>query len=120
MSHFIIIIDKANVTQSALCLWTSPDPWPVEVADLRKGICTNPLETFQSPLVLEEATEILKIFRSLNIGDEDDRPTKRRKTLPHSSEDINDSTYKHLMIVLNGSSQESPVLNLSNLHNIVQ
>lgn len=92
----------------------------MEVADLRKELCTNPLGAFPNPQVLEEATEILKTFRSLNIGDEDDRPSKRRKTLPDSSEDINDSAYKQLMIVLNGSSQESPVFNLSNLHNIVQ
>jgi serine/threonine-protein kinase ATR len=92
----------------------------VEVADLRKELCTNPLGAFPNPQVFGEATAVLKTFRALNLGDEDDRPTKRRKTLPDSSEDINELTYKQLVIVLNGSSQESPVLNLSNLHNIIQ
>ncbi|KAH4967839.1 hypothetical protein HBI26_107510 [Parastagonospora nodorum] len=109
-----------RVLQSALCLWTSPDSWPVEVSDLRKELCTNPLGAFPNPQVFGEATAVLKTFRALNLGDEDDRPIKRRKTLPDSSEDINELTYKQLVIVLNGSSQESPVLNLRNLHNIIQ
>jgi serine/threonine-protein kinase ATR len=61
---------------------------------------------------------IMKTFRILNQGDEE-RPAKRRKTLPESTEDINESVWQRLVVTLNGSTQDSPVLNLSNLPNII-
>lgn len=51
---------------------------------------------------------------------DEERPAKRRKTLHESSEHINASAYQQLTLLLNGSSHDSPILNLSNLHNIVQ
>ncbi|KAF1842478.1 uncharacterized protein K460DRAFT_346363 [Cucurbitaria berberidis CBS 394.84] len=105
--------------QLALCLWTSPGPWPTEVADLRQEICSDESESFSSTQLVEQSMSVIKTFRELNMGDED-RPSKRRKTLPDSPEDAYGSTYEYLMMVLNGSTQASPVLNLSNLHNIVQ
>ena len=45
---------------------------------------------------------------------------KRRKTSHESSEDISTLAYHQLIMQLNGSSQDSPVLNLSGLHDIVQ
>ncbi|KAF2828831.1 hypothetical protein CC86DRAFT_319926 [Ophiobolus disseminans] len=106
--------------QLALCLWTSPGTWPIEVADARKELCTNPSASFADPQLSNGAALILKSFRELNLGDGEDRPAKRRKTLPNSSEDVNEGVYQQLVRVLNGSSQDSPVLDLRNLHNIVQ
>lgn len=54
----------------------------------------------------------------MHLGEE--RPGKRRKTLHESAEDINSSAYHQLTMLLNGSSHDSPVLSLSNLHNIIQ
>jgi serine/threonine-protein kinase ATR len=51
---------------------------------------------------------------------DDERSAKRRKTLPDFPNDINEGIYHELVTILNGSSQETPVLNISNLHNIVQ
>lgn len=51
---------------------------------------------------------------------DEDRPAKRRKTMHESSEDANTSAYHQLTTLLNGSSRDSPILNLSNLHNIIQ
>ncbi|KAF1947946.1 hypothetical protein EJ02DRAFT_429695 [Clathrospora elynae] len=105
--------------QLALCLWTAPGIWPMEVADIRKELCESESESFSDAQLAAESISIIKTFRALNLGDED-RPAKRRKTLPDSTEDLNESAYEQLVMVLNGSTQDSPVLNLANLHNIVQ
>ncbi|CAO2647756.1 Nn.00g086780.m01.CDS01 [Neocucurbitaria sp. VM-36] len=105
--------------QLALCLWTSPGSWPSEVANLRKEICTNESGSFSDAQLVEQSASVVQTFRGMNLGDED-RPAKRRKTLPEPAENTNVSTYEQMMIVLNGSTQESPVLNLANLHNIIQ
>ncbi|CAN9100906.1 unnamed protein product [Alternaria alternata] len=104
--------------QLALCLWTAPGTWPMSVADIRKELCESDTGNFSNAQLAEESTRILKLFRVLNLGTEE-RPTKRRKTLPDTS-DINRTIYERLMMVLNGSSQDSPVFNLSNLHNIME
>ncbi|CAA9966791.1 Protein kinase rad3 [Pyrenophora teres f. maculata] len=105
--------------QLALCLWTGPGAWPVHVADLRKELCENESASFSDVGLSEQSTPLIKTYCSLNIITED-RPTKRRKTIPDASEDINRSTYEKLVVSLNSSTQDSPVLNLSNLHNIIQ
>ncbi|KAL6169979.1 serine/threonine-protein kinase M1 [Exserohilum turcicum] len=105
--------------QLALCLWTSPGAWPLHVADLRKELCENETGSFSDAQLSEESASTVKAFRALNLGEES-RPAKRRKKLPDSTEDINQSTYEQLVMTLNGSTQDSPVLNLSNLHNIIQ
>jgi serine/threonine-protein kinase ATR len=107
-----------NIYQLALCLWTAPGTWPMSVADIRKELCESDTGNFSNAQLAEESTRILKLFRVLNLGTEE-RPTKRRKTLPDTS-DINRTIYERLMMVLNGSSQDSPVFNLSNLHNIME
>jgi serine/threonine-protein kinase ATR len=94
--------------------------WPVEVADVRKELCSSSSGAFLNPRVFEDATAALKTFRALNLGEGNDRPTKRRKALPESAEDVNDSTYKQLAVTLNGNTRESPMQNLSNIHNIIQ
>lgn len=109
----------ANWIKLALCLWTSPGAWPLHVADLRKELCENETGSFSDAQLSEESASTVKAFRALNLGEES-RPAKRRKKLPDSTEDINQSTYEQLVMTLNGSTQDSPVLNLSNLHNIIQ
>ena len=91
----------------------------MEVADLRKEICTNESGSFSDAQLLEQSASVVQIFRYLNL-DNEDRPAKRRKTLPEPAENTNISTYERMMMVLNGSTQASPVLNLANLHNIIQ
>jgi len=85
---------------------------------LRKELCENESASFSDIELSEQSTPLVKTFRSLNLSNED-RPAKRRKTSPDASEDINRSTYEQLVVLLNGSTQDSPVLNLSNLHNII-
>lgn len=91
----------------------------MEVLNSREELRVNESGGISDPQVSEESMSVVKSFSSINLGDED-RPAKRRKTLPDASEDINHSTYRQLVIALNGSTQESPVLNLSNLHSTIQ
>lgn len=105
-----------------MCLWTIPDSWPSEVAAIRQELRTDASSSFTDAQLLEDSALVLKTFRALNIDDEEDkdRPVKRRRTIPDSSDDDGPAPYEQMMTLLNGSSQESPVLNLGNLHNIVQ
>lgn len=91
----------------------------MHIVDLRKELCENESGSFSDAQISEESASIVKTFRTLNL-DVEDRPAKRRKTLPDSSDNINQTIYEKLVITLNGSAQDLPVLNLSNLHNIVQ
>ncbi|KAF1921015.1 hypothetical protein BDU57DRAFT_509551 [Ampelomyces quisqualis] len=106
--------------QLALCLWTLPDSWPEEVTAVRRELCSNESGGFTEPHLLEASASLLKTFRSVNLNDKNARPVKRRKTLLESSEDVNEIAYDRLTMILNGSLEESPVLHLVNLHNIVQ
>lgn len=51
---------------------------------------------------------------------EEERPTKRRRTLPETSPDEHVNVYNQLVMALNGSSPETSMLHLSDLHVIVQ
>ncbi|KAF2633644.1 hypothetical protein BU25DRAFT_381226 [Macroventuria anomochaeta] len=103
--------------QLALCLWTSKAEWPESTESLREELCSNGAASFMSAQIAEDATKCIQVFQRTNLVE--DRPAKRRKTLHESSEDANTSAYHELTILLNGSSQDSPILNLSNLHNII-
>ncbi|UPX14348.1 Non-specific serine/threonine protein kinase [Ascochyta rabiei] len=104
--------------QLALCLWTSKGTWPEKVETLREELCSEGAASFTTAQLAEDATKCVQVFQSMHLDDE--RPAKRRKILHQSSKDVNTSAYHQLTMLLNGSSQESPILNLSNLHNIVQ
>jgi len=54
----------------------------------------------------------------MNALDEEP-PSKRRRTREDSEDDKLD-IYHHLIMLLNGSTPASPVLNLSNLHTVAQ
>ncbi|KAF1837293.1 protein kinase rad3 [Decorospora gaudefroyi] len=105
--------------QLALCLWTTPGVWSIQVTDLRKELCDSESGSFSDAQLSKESTSTVKKFRLSNLGD-DERPSKRRKTLLDASEDINETTYEQLVMALNGSTQDSPVLNLSNIHHVIQ
>jgi serine/threonine-protein kinase ATR len=90
----------------------------MHIADIRKELCEGATDSFSDARLSEESTPTMKAFRALNLGNEE-RPAKRRKTLPDTS-DINHTTYERLIMALNGSSHDSPILNLSNLHNIIE
>ncbi|USP73715.1 uncharacterized protein yc1106_00989 [Curvularia clavata] len=102
--------------QLALCLWTSPGTWSMHVADLRKELCENESGGFSDAQLREESTSSVKAFRALNLGDED-RPTKRQKTLPHENYD---ALYNRLIMIVNGSTPDSRVLNTTGLANTIQ
>ncbi|KAI8936862.1 hypothetical protein NX059_006098 [Plenodomus lindquistii] len=106
--------------QLALCLWTSPGRWPKEVADLREALSESGSRTFPAAKLSDEAHTISDILRTGNITN-DDRPAKRRKTLPESVEkrDVSTVAYEQLVTTLRGGVQEPLTLGLSNLHNIV-
>ncbi|KAH7552423.1 hypothetical protein BM1_08374 [Bipolaris maydis] len=105
--------------QLALCLWTSPGTQSMQVADLRKELCENEFGSFSHAQLSEESMSAVKAFRALNLGD-GDRPAKRRKKFPEASEDINQDTLRRIMMIVNGSTQDSPVLNLFNPQDIIQ
>jgi serine/threonine-protein kinase ATR len=111
------LIDEANSCQSALCLWTSSNAWPAEVADVRRELCVDNPGAFSDLQIPEDASSVMKAFRALNLGEDGDRPPKRRKTLPESSEHNPRPCYKHLKEVLKTPSQESP--DLTGLHNVI-
>ncbi|KAL6705751.1 serine/threonine-protein kinase M1 [Coniothyrium glycines] len=105
--------------QLALCLWTSPGTWPIEVETLRLKLCEDDTAGFSDIQLFDDGHSVITAFRTLNVS-EQDRPAKRRKTLPERMNDINETTYERLSMILNGSTESSPVLALANLHSIFQ
>jgi serine/threonine-protein kinase ATR len=87
--------------------------------DIRKELCINPAASFTNPQLFIDSTSVVKTFQILNTST-DEPPAKRRKTLPEFSEDTSTSIYEQLVVFMNGSIHESPVLNLANLHNTIQ
>jgi serine/threonine-protein kinase ATR len=55
----------------------------------------------------------------MNSVDEE-RPSKRRRTLPETLGAETYDAYGELKVILNGSSPDSPVLHLTDLHQTVQ
>jgi serine/threonine-protein kinase ATR len=108
---------KANIYQSALCLWTKSDVWPTEVANMRQELCTDTSEAFTDLRISEDASAAMKTFRTLNISDDGDRPAKRRKTLPESSEPHPGTCYKQVKEVLKTPTEDSS--DLKDLHNVI-
>lgn len=78
-------------------------------------------ESFTDLRLTEDSHSTLKLFCELNFSDgAEGRPAKRRRTKQELPEDINITAYEQLVMFLNGSVLESPVLNLTNLYNVVQ
>ncbi|KAF9697303.1 hypothetical protein EKO04_004887 [Ascochyta lentis] len=113
-----VFSDLQKDLQLALCLWIPKGAWTETVETLREELCSEGAASFTTAQVAEDATKCVQVFQRMHLDEE--RPAKRRKTLHESSEDVNTSAYHQLTISLNGSSQDSPILNLSDLHNIVQ
>ncbi|KAF2678362.1 hypothetical protein K458DRAFT_348412 [Lentithecium fluviatile CBS 122367] len=105
--------------QLALCLWTPPGNWPAEVEELRAALCSDGSDAFWNDELNQTSCFFVRGFRRMNLVDEE-RPAKRRRTLPESPEEAHPSTYSQLVMVLNGGSPESPMLQLSNLHHIIE
>lgn len=104
--------------QLGLCLWTSKGAWPEKVETLRAELCVHGAASFTSAKVAENATKCVEVFQKMHLDEE--RPAKRRKISHDLSEDVNTSAYHKITMLLNGSSQDSPILNLSRLRDIVQ
>ncbi|KAF2644722.1 hypothetical protein P280DRAFT_390394 [Massarina eburnea CBS 473.64] len=107
--------------QLALCLWTSPGDWPSEVEEQRARLCVDASKKSSSEELNQDffSMSVVRTFRQMNIV-EQEPPAKRRRTLPEVEENECFNMYEQLVMTLNGSTSESPVLNLSNLHQIVQ
>jgi serine/threonine-protein kinase ATR len=105
--------------QLVLCLWTPPGSWSAEVDDIRNKLCSDMSGNFSDAQLAQESIVVAKLFRESNLADEE-RSAKRRKTLPSSSNDINGDIYHDLLRIMNGSSHDVLVSNLSNLQNIIQ
>lgn len=101
-----------------MCLWIPKGEWPEKTESLCEELCLNGTASFTSVQIAEDATKCVQVFQRMHLNG--DRPAKRRKTLHESSEDANTSAYHQLTILLNGSSQDSPILNLSNLNQIIE
>lgn len=86
---------------------------------MRKELSIQESGNFADHQLGENSLSVMKTFRRLNLSDED-RPVKRRRTAPGLEQDINESTYQRIVLALTGDSQETPVLTLSNIHNIIE
>ncbi|KAF2791318.1 hypothetical protein K505DRAFT_376871 [Melanomma pulvis-pyrius CBS 109.77] len=104
--------------QLALCLWTSPGDWPVEVTEMRNELCSDTSRSFSDIHLQDESMSAIKVFRDLNLVGEE-RPFKRQKTLLDTDLDISRVSYKELVMLVNGSSQDSAVLELTGLHDSI-
>jgi serine/threonine-protein kinase ATR len=69
--------------------------------------------------LIQESPFLTSDFRQMNSVDEE-RPSKRRRTLPETSGAETYDAYGELKVILNGSSPDSPVLHLTDLHQTVQ
>jgi serine/threonine-protein kinase ATR len=69
--------------------------------------------------LVQESPVLTSAFRQMNPVDEE-RPTKRRRTLPEAPGAESYDVYGELKVILNGSSPDSPVLHLRDLHQTVQ
>lgn len=111
-------MQNTDKLQLALCLWTSPGDWPVEVTEMRNELCSDTSRNFSNIRLQDESMSAIKVFRDLNLVGEE-RPSKRQKTLPDTDLDISRASYKELVILVNGSSQDSAVLELTGLHDSI-
>lgn len=103
--------------QLALCLWTSPGDWPVEIEELRSHLCSKSEQFFVSDTLNEDPVSVLLIKRFCEINTEEpEHPAKRRKTLPDSGKNEGRSLYDDIVMSLNGSTSESLDLSLDRLN----
>ena len=107
--------------QSSLCLWTAPGDWPAEVQDLRTHLCSASGPCFLSEVLDEDPVSMSLATTFCEINTQElEPPAKRRRTLPDGGEDEKFSTYDEIVMKLNGSISDSPVLNLSSLDQIIR
>lgn len=92
--------------------------WSEKTASLRDELRFNGAASFTSNHIAEDSTKCIQVFQKMHLHE--DRPTKRRKTLHESSEDANITAYHELTLLLNGSSEDSPILTLAGLHQIIE
>ncbi|KAF2473193.1 uncharacterized protein BDR25DRAFT_257421, partial [Lindgomyces ingoldianus] len=104
--------------QLALCLWTSPGEWPVEVDMLRNSLCSDATQIFSDGKLQHDSAMIIKTFKELNLADQG-RPSKRQRIIADVNEDEPRAIYNNLIMLINGSAQDSAVFELANLHNSI-
>lgn len=101
-----------------MCLWTTTGDWPGATQELRALLCSDTAQPFESDELNQVSIKVLKNFRARNEAQEEP-PAKRRRTVPEREQDTSDIE-NHLVMMLNGSSSESPVLHLKDLHITIQ
>ncbi|KAF2178853.1 hypothetical protein K469DRAFT_598368 [Zopfia rhizophila CBS 207.26] len=104
--------------QLALCLWTSPGDWPKEVNVLRNRLCSDASRGFSDGQLQLESASFIKTFRQLNITDRE-RPSKRQRLSMITDQDGPQILYHHFVRKVSSSTGDSPVPDLSGLHNSV-
>ncbi|CAI6340552.1 unnamed protein product [Periconia digitata] len=105
----------------SLCLWTPAGDWPAEVEELRSHLCSDNEHVFLSEELNEDYLSLnaVKVFRDKNEK-QSEPPAKRRKTLAEAGEGKQADAYQELVVLLNTSKSESPVLNLSGLDQTIR
>jgi serine/threonine-protein kinase ATR len=76
------------------------------------------VEPFLNNELNEASTRVVSFFREKHKSSEEP-PAKRRRTVPEQNNSQSD-ILNHLMMTLNGSSSDSPVLDLKDFHLLIQ
>ncbi|KAL5418072.1 hypothetical protein PMIN06_006043 [Paraphaeosphaeria minitans] len=103
----------------AICLWTTPGDWPAEVQEFRALLSSETGRPFDDEELNDQSVHVINAFRTANKGDEQP-PAKRRRTAPEPDSDAPVDVLNQLVLLLNGSSAESPVMDLKDFHVSVQ
>ncbi|KAF2267881.1 hypothetical protein CC78DRAFT_565700 [Lojkania enalia] len=101
--------------QLAICLWTSPGDWPIEINELRSSLLSGDVHIFSNDQLQHDSVLFLKAFRQLNLA-ENERPAKRQKTTPDVDTISCQAIYVELTMQVNGSTQDRLVDGLASLH----
>lgn len=110
---------SSDCVQLSICLWITPGDWPVEVQGLRILLCAETGRPFDNEELNDQSVDVISAFRTANKVDEQP-PAKRRRTAPEPDSDAPVGVLTHLVTLLNGSSVDSPVLDLNGFHVAIQ
>ncbi|ORX98750.1 hypothetical protein BCR34DRAFT_142938 [Clohesyomyces aquaticus] len=104
--------------QLALCLWTPFRDWPMNLLAVSNKIHNEGTAAFPLREMEDGAAIVVENFQSLDLVD-NARPAKRRR-ITHGVEDERPrAIYNSIVMLINGSTQDSPDLELSNIHNSI-
>ena len=102
------------IGQLALCLWTRLEEWPHEVESLREDLRLGDSQLFCDEALQGVAGPLIDHFKSANRQD-GPKPPKRLKVLDEPPSNEQASVYRYLLAKINGSSENSPTREPSNM-----